>query len=453
MRAFYSFLLPFKTNPPIERMNNDENRPGKNIIICLDGTGNQYGEKLSNVVKLFRMIEREAGKQVAYYDPGVGTMGDPTHKSVVGRKVNKVLGLAFGRGLMTNLIEAYTYLIEHYEDGDKVFIFGFSRGAYTARVLAAFIKDCGLFEKGAENLLPYAMALFLEQAPRDEKKAREFYRILSGFRSTFGRLLNRKGDPRYPERTGKVEPSHQLRIHFLGLFDTVKSYGWIKNPVVLRNEVKNDSVLNVRHAISIDERRSFFHQMHWKASKPNRQTCKEVWFAGSHSDVGGSYPESESGLAEVALEWMVHEACSFGLEVDYNRYGHTMQKQQDEHSKWVSRIVEEADIGKYTGPNAMAEAHESLGGGWKLAQILPKKLEPWEEHKGQRTIKSEQQRLEGGEDHNLLMVHQSVFDRIDGGIGYRPKNLLSSLGGDFDNLSEVSIEQTKHADEVLGKKT
>ena len=178
----------------------------KNIIICLDGTGNQFGEKKSNVVKLFRMLERDPDEQVAYYDPGVGTLGDPTYKTWIARKTNKVLGLAFGRGLSKNLVEAYTYLMNHYEDGDKVFIFGFSRGAYTARALAGFIKVCGLFENGAENLIPYAMGLYLKKTPKSDPE--KFYKVLSGFRSTYGRNFRIDEDPKNPGR--KVKPGRKL---------------------------------------------------------------------------------------------------------------------------------------------------------------------------------------------------------------------------------------------------
>lgn len=424
-------------------------KTGRNIIICLDGTGNQYGENLSNVVKLFRMLDREPAVQVAYYDPGVGTMGDPNYKTAIARKINKVLGLAFGRGLMKNLTEAYTFLMDYYEDGDKVFIFGFSRGAYTARALAAFIKDCGLFERGAKNLIPYAIRLFLNNVPKGDEHEKKFYRMLSGFRSTYGRILNREGDPRYPERKGKAEPNHQLRIHFLGLFDTVKSYGWIMNPVILRNELKNDSVLHLRHAISIDEKRAFFRQMHWEASKSNRQSCKEVWFAGVHSDVGGGYPECESGLAKIALEWMVHEACALGMKVNPKRYGQALQKKLDKQNNWVPLPVKEKDKGKYSGPNPIAKAHESLKGAWKLVQLLPKKLEFWEVSKGMRTIKSEKERLDTKEDINPLLVHQSVIDRYNADIGYQPKNLVD---GNIDKLTEKNIEQTRSSKEIFSFK-
>lgn len=458
----------------------------KNIIICLDGTGNQYGTDKSNILKLFRMLEREPGEQIAYYDPGVGTMGDPAYKTATARLINKYLGLAFGRGLMKNMLEAYTFLMEHYNDGDKVFIFGFSRGAYTARALAAFIKECGLFERGAKNLLPYAMSQFLKRTPvKDDEKDEDdkenkmatdeksngkgkkkkdkndhFYRQVSGFRSTYGRRLNREEDPRYPGRKVKDKPNYQLRIHFLGLFDTVKSYGWVSNPVILRNEVKNDSVLNVRHAISIDEKRAFFNQMHWRASK-RHQTCKEVWFAGVHSDVGGGYAEKDSGLAKIALKWMVHEAIYLGLKVDLGEYGKAMQVKQDKMTKkWVSAPIEEEEERKYARPNPLAMAHESLTSWWKIVQLLPKKLEEWEkvkegrQIKGLRTIKSEYERLtekeqlKAEEKRNGLLVHQSVIDRIfakhmnANKTEYLPQNLLKRLKGDINNLSNENIEQT-----------
>jgi uncharacterized protein (DUF2235 family) len=396
----------------------------KNIIICLDGTGNQFGDNLSNVVKLYRMLFKSvSGKQITYYDPGVGTMGDPTYKTLVGREINKVMGKAFGRGLMKNVIEAYTFLMEHYEDGDKVFIFGFSRGAYTARALAAFIKDIGLLEKGANNLVPYAMKLFLEEVPKDDENSK-FYKKLSKFRSTYGRLFYRE-----PDQKMKKRPNYQLPIHCMGLFDTVKSYGWINNPVKLRNEVENPSVRHLRHAISINERRVFFPQMHWKASAKGSQNCKEVWFAGDHSDVGGGYQESESGLAKITLEWMVHEAMELGIMVDPERYGYALQKEGDGLGNWIPRPVN----AKYSHPDPTAIAHESLTGAWKLIQLL-------KPNKGMRKIKSGQER-EATENAELnpILVHQSVLDRINGGIGYDPKNLLKR-----DNIEHtISLNSTK----------
>lgn len=105
----------------------------KNIVICCDGTGNEFGDHNSNVVKLYGTLAIDGIRQVGYYHPGVGTMGDPTAHNKVSELWSVVKGLAFGAGLLANVGDAYRYLMNTYQEGDKVFIFGFSRGAYTAR--------------------------------------------------------------------------------------------------------------------------------------------------------------------------------------------------------------------------------------------------------------------------------------------------------------------------------
>lgn len=111
----------------------------KNIIICCDGTGNQLGETYSNVVKIYTCLTRHDQRQVAYYDPGVGTMSDPNVVTPWSKMFSKVAGMAFGVGLKKNVSEAYSYLMEYYEEGDLICMYGFSRGAYTVRVLAAML--------------------------------------------------------------------------------------------------------------------------------------------------------------------------------------------------------------------------------------------------------------------------------------------------------------------------
>ena len=399
----------------------------KNIVICLDGTNNQFGKDNTNIIKLYRMLERNPQEQITYYDPGVGTMGDPLYKSGLAKTITQILGSAFGQGMMENVMQAYEFLMDQYEDGDSVFIFGFSRGAYTARVLAAFIKQCGLFERGATNLFPYAEKLFLEPVPEDENEKTEYYKLRSSFRSTYGRLLNHAGDPLHPGK--KTPPNYQLRIHFLGLFDTVKSYGWLYDQPIIHNEMENPSVLNVRHAIAIDEKRIFFRQAHWLASK-GAQTCKEVWFAGSHSDVGGGYPESDSGLAKIVLEWIVHEALPFGLKLNAKRYGRALQRKRDK-GQWTKlpSLIEDGEI-RFSAPDPKAKAHESLESAWKVAQLLPAVPKPWEvaNNKNMRTIKSEQERLDSDEDHNRLIIHRSVLERIQAPeVKYEPQSLKAAI--------------------------
>ena len=129
----------------------------RNIVVCCDGTGNEYGPNNTNVVKLYEALVRDTN-QLAFYDPGVGTfspLGIP-----IGRRVGLLLGKAFGAGLQQNVEDAYRYLMDRYLPGDQLFLFGFSRGAYTVRALAGMLHLCGLLQKGSVNLVPYASRIY-----------------------------------------------------------------------------------------------------------------------------------------------------------------------------------------------------------------------------------------------------------------------------------------------------
>src|SRR5262245_49836813 len=131
----------------------------KNIVICCDGTGNEYGQNNSNVIKLYQALRRDAD-QTAYYHPGVGTMGAKSALTVAGKAWTKFRGLAFGYGLSENIADAYQYVMRTFEPDDRIFIFGFSRGAYTARALCGMLQMFGLLTRGNEGLIPYAIRLF-----------------------------------------------------------------------------------------------------------------------------------------------------------------------------------------------------------------------------------------------------------------------------------------------------
>ena len=328
--------------------------PNKNIVICLDGTGNRFEVCNSNVVKLFQVCARDHS-QIAYYDPGVGTLGDAGYKTSLGRRVNAALGSALGVGLMKNVEEAYAYLMAHHAQGDRIYIFGFSRGAFTARVLAGFINRCGLFEKGCQNLIPYAMESFIEQqnSAATAEETQDFFRLRSSFRRTFGRRFQVKGRDE--------PPSLQTPIHFLGLWDTVKSYGNLYNPSRIPRESVNESVGIVRHAMALDERRAFFPQMHWRR-KGKGQDVREVWFAGVHGDVGGTPRETGSGLSKITLDWMLCHAVEAGLQIDgddYLRIVHGVLARADGYAPAIAK------------PDPAALRHESLTGPWWLIEALP----------------------------------------------------------------------------------
>src|ERR1041385_847873 len=131
----------------------------KNIVICWDGTGNDVGDHNSNVVKLYSTLIIDGRTQVGYYHPGVGTMGAPTATNRLSKAWSVIMGLAFGAGLLANVGDAYRYLMDTYEDGDRVFLFGFSRGAYTARALAGVLHMFGLLCPGNDGLIPYIIPM------------------------------------------------------------------------------------------------------------------------------------------------------------------------------------------------------------------------------------------------------------------------------------------------------
>ena len=128
------------------------NQYGRNVVICCDGTGNQYGDRNTNVVKLYAVLDRDPHRQVTFYDPGVGTFSLHPALTTTARAGMRLLGLAFGLGLTKNVIDAYRFLMQHYQEGDRMFLFGFSRGAYTVRAVAAMVHKCGLLHPDNENL-------------------------------------------------------------------------------------------------------------------------------------------------------------------------------------------------------------------------------------------------------------------------------------------------------------
>ena len=149
----------------------------KNIVVCCDGTGNEYGSNNTNVVKLYEAIVRDAD-QVAFYDPGVGTLSFLGRQ--LGRRVGRTLGKAFGAGLQQNIEDAYRFLMDRYEPGDKLFLFGFSRGAFTVRALAGMLNRCGLLQKGSLNLVPYASRIYNDRARHE---------TAPGFKRTYGEVF------------------------------------------------------------------------------------------------------------------------------------------------------------------------------------------------------------------------------------------------------------------------
>jgi uncharacterized protein (DUF2235 family) len=316
----------------------------RNLVICCDGTNNQFGPENTNVVRLTQVLDRDSARQRLYYDPGVGTLPEPGVLTALGKKISALFGLAFGTGLSWKVEEAYSYLMDFWEPGNRVFLFGFSRGAYTVRVLAGLLHALGLLPRGNPNLVPYVMRLF--KAVRSEPATEEaggqssYWRLCKEFRWTFARPVPGDGQDR------------RFRVHFLGVWDTVSSVGWVWDPVKFPYTVHNPSIDVVRHAVSVDERRWFFRQN--LMERTGGQDFQEMWFPGVHADIGGGYPERDGGLWRGPFAWVLEEAEKAGLLVDRKRLDTVLERTPPSPTPWDD------------------PAHESLTALWWPAEFFPK---------------------------------------------------------------------------------
>lgn len=358
----------------------------KNIVVCCDGTGNEFGEKNSNLIKLYRALVRDS-RQVTYYHPGVGTMGAKNALTAIGKTWTKVRGLAFGYGVSDNIADAYEFLMHNFEPGDSVYIFGFSRGSYTARALCGMLRMFGLLSRGNEGLIPYAIRLF-----KSRKKNR--FLVAASFKKTF---------------------CADCKPYFLGVWDTVSSVGWILDPIGMKpgslpfTRLLPDVAI-VRHAVSIDERRAFFRQNLVDEVSSDAHNVRQVWFPGVHSDVGGGYPELQSGLSKIPFQWMLRAAIEAHLVVNKDQLA--LELGEDPH---------------YARPLTIAVKHNSLTPAWWLGEFWPKSTairtspagQVPEEYKHVPRLNLFRRRMipEGAR------IHVSALKRQELVPSYNPKNL------------------------------
>ncbi len=258
----------------------------KRIVICSDGTWNSPVDgETTNVLKLSRAIKPVASDkkaQVVFYDWGVGT------------DAHKITGGAFGVGLDKNIQDAYRFMVHNYNPGDELFLFGFSRGAYTVRSLAGFIRNVGVLKRANAGLIQKAYDLYRSRSKPDSERSRKFRKDNSW--------------------------ANETPIYFLGVWDTVGSLGipfsflgFLNDKYEFHDTKLSRIIEHARHAVSIDEKRDDFKPTLWDL-KNKKEDIKQVWFAGVHSDVGGGF--KESGLSDIALKWMIQEAKALGLTVE-----------------------------------------------------------------------------------------------------------------------------------------
>jgi uncharacterized protein (DUF2235 family) len=281
----------------------------KNIVVCLDGTGNEVKAKgVTNVFKLVELLDLDdPGRQIAYYDPGVGTFASPAAWSRTARSMSRLAGLALGQGLRQNLGEAYRFLMNTWQPGDKVFVFGFSRGAYTARALCGMLYRVGLLRPGSENLIPYAVRVYARRTGKDAN-----LRTTEGF----GRM------DRFADALSVWPQPHSLAfpIEYLGVFDTVKATRILGRDLRWAYTDQLPNVCVVRHAVSIDEKRRPYRECLIPQPPPGKKPqLTETWFAGVHSDVGGGF-EDHPELGKITMRWMVEGATAEGMLIRPQRY-------------------------------------------------------------------------------------------------------------------------------------
>lgn len=332
----------------------------KRIVICADGTWNKPEKDLSddfptNILKLARSIKPVGGDNVpqqVFYDWGIGSYYD------------SAIGGATGRGLHKNIMDDYRYIVQNYNPGDEIFLFGFSRGSYTIRSLCGLINNCGILKRPNAPLIQQAFEHF-----KNPNKA-----------------FKPNGKASIAFRKKHAHPSRE--IHFVGAFDTVGAMGIPISFLGLFDDKDEfydtkigPNIRVARHALAIDEHRKDFKPTIWQPRK--NLDLKQVWFAGVHSNIGGSYkPDSDgSALSDNALAWMAKEAKKAGLHL-------------------------EPHLEKNIQQNPLATLHESRRHFYRLKKEL---LRPIKHGKGP------------------VLIHYSVKQRWEQDASYRPKNLKKYL--------------------------
>lgn len=331
----------------------------KRIVICADGTWNRPEKDLAkdfptNVLMLARAIQpvaEDGVSQQVFYDWGIGSYYDSLSGGIT------------GKGLHKNIMDDYRYIVQNYSPGDEIYLFGFSRGAYTVRCLSGLINNCGILKRPDARLIQQAFDIY-----------------------------KYKGEKYTPDGAGSVafrrQHCHRSRkIKFIGVWDTVGAMGipisflgLFEDKDEFYDTKLGSNVEVARHALAIDELREDFEPTIWT---PRKIDMKQVWFAGSHGDVGGSYKPDEDGalLSDVALSWLVRQARGCNLSVE----------------KHLDRNIK---------PRATATLHKSRR---SFYRVRGEHLRPIDHGKGQ------------------VLIHQSVKTRWDELPEYRPKNLVQYI--------------------------
>ncbi|MCB1310860.1 MAG: DUF2235 domain-containing protein [Sedimentitalea sp.] len=456
----------------------------RKIILCFDGTGNEIGDNESNILKLYKgLVQSE--DQIAHYIPGVGTFDGPRlFGSRLVRKARSFAGLAFGMGLEDDVLDAYRFLCHSYQsskakraaetrqrdevkrlarqlglkatelpgrapqaEDDHIYIFGFSRGAYAARILAGFIHNFGLVCPDRLHMITEAFRAYRSVTDNNRSTPDDIvFKALRQFEHA-------------------LDPDRRVPIRALGLFDTVASMVRFRSPLrsLLRtgspmelgthaNVIRNGSVRIVLHALAVDERRSMFRALPWQPGDfygnryrqdrdRRRQYVQQRWFPGYHSDIGGSQPEAASGIGKIALLWMLDALAQSERDADREdaasrppepgtrrRRGGTglalKQRYRRGFLEGENRSATTPDGQHYARPDPMATLHDSMSPFWLPLEFFPKTVMRREWRPGRPALlwwylpRCEPRRIPEGHS-----IDPSVFARMRGWRFYRPVNV------------------------------
>jgi uncharacterized protein (DUF2235 family) len=293
----------------------------RNLVLCFDGTGNVWkpGPNKTNVVKLVQALIKDSASQLYYYDPGVGTPDGFVTDGLVWRDfIARLSGLIWGGGVWRNVAAGYAFLMRQWRPGDRIFLFGFSRGAFTARAVAGMIDMFGLLRREHENLIPTLISVYKSRGPKQSDALVAI--AADGVESSGNAPAGDDRDRGASLRAQFAREPNDVDIHFLGVWDTVESVGLSQLMLashITTSPVVKPSYRHVRHAVALDERRKpyaprLFYPRRFKYK--DGDTFLQAGFSGAHSDVGGGY--DECGLANESLQWIAREAYQYGLQVD-----------------------------------------------------------------------------------------------------------------------------------------
>ncbi|KAL4929097.1 uncharacterized protein BDV17DRAFT_281650 [Aspergillus undulatus] len=439
-----------KAGPAYDKSNASMAQP-RRLILCFDGTGNQYmgTEEDTNIVKIYEALERHIPGQYAYYQPGIGTLTyvrgssrQTSGFSVWARfkaRISALLDQGIGVSFVSHLIAGYKFVMRYYSSGDHIYIFGFSRGAYTARFLAEMIHNIGLLSRGNEEMVPFAWDTFSRyqssrgNVPQTDED-RELARYMKKFKTTFCR----------PD----------VGVHFLGLFDCVNSVGQFEIPFFRKSYryIASPSARHIRHAVSIHERRLKFKPalFHIDEKDKDKVELKEVWFAGNHGDVGGGWPLAKgqkSLLSDIALDWMIQEVLNLPDSKSKLQFMTTNVKTMTRHA--TSSLCREETPGteEYKKQQKLNRPHDKLSFGkggsafsvvlWWILEVLPFATR-LELEKGKWVPRRFPPNFGASRDIPCgATIHPSVYEMLDSGI--LDDFPVPRPGGDNPNLPPALI--------------